>query len=362
MIVCHCQSITDGDIHRDEADFAASLQERLTEVLVQLVEHWLERTGERTLCLAGGTFLNCKANQSLANLPQVEAMFVQPASGDDGSAVGAGHVALARVLGREPVPGLAFFAASQVMALGLFPVLGDTPPPWRWERRLVVTSFVQHGIYDLPYAPQLGDETRRSWEGYKEVGRNFARAAADAAEKAADGGDSPVILLHDYQLYTVPGYLRDNLRGTRAESAFISLFVHIPWPDPGYWSILPREVRETVATPAAAGPAPAGTMSRTGFGVEAETPPGPSGVAASGWKCPYTRRATAGPMPGAFSRSAKEALRTPRAEPKWFSSRRLIAVPTPGMSSSSLRVSALERPARCVVMATRCASSRSRCR
>jgi carbamoyltransferase len=79
----------DGDIHRDEADFAASLQERLTEVLVQLVEHWLERTGERTLCLAGGTFLNCKANQSLANLPQVEAMFVQPASGDDGSAVGA---------------------------------------------------------------------------------------------------------------------------------------------------------------------------------------------------------------------------------------------------------------------------------
>jgi hypothetical protein len=64
-----------------------------------------------------------------------------------GSAVGAGHVALARALGREPLPGLVFFAASQVMALGLFPVLGDTPPPWRWERRLVVTSFVQHGIY-----------------------------------------------------------------------------------------------------------------------------------------------------------------------------------------------------------------------
>ncbi|WP_133829521.1 hypothetical protein [Actinomycetospora succinea] len=64
-----------------------------------------------------------------------------------GSAVGAGHVALQHVLGREPRPGLAFFAASQVMALGLFPVLGETPPPWRWERRLVVTSFVQHAIY-----------------------------------------------------------------------------------------------------------------------------------------------------------------------------------------------------------------------
>ncbi len=106
--------------------------------------------------------------------------------------------------------------------------------------------FVQHGIYDLPYAPQLGDDTRRSWEGYKEVGRNFARAAAAAAEKAAAVGESPVILLHDYQLYMVPGYLRDNLRGTRAEDAFVSLFVHIPWPDPGYWRILPREIRESL--------------------------------------------------------------------------------------------------------------------
>ncbi|MEJ2888160.1 hypothetical protein [Actinomycetospora aeridis] len=64
-----------------------------------------------------------------------------------GSAVGAAHVALQHPLPREPAAGLAFFAGSQVMALGLFPVLGGTPPPWRWERRLVVTSFVQHAIY-----------------------------------------------------------------------------------------------------------------------------------------------------------------------------------------------------------------------
>ncbi|GAA4865435.1 hypothetical protein GCM10023203_11880 [Actinomycetospora straminea] len=64
-----------------------------------------------------------------------------------GSVVGTAHVGLQHLLGREPAPGFAFFAGSQVMALGLFPVLGDTPPPWRWERRLLVTSFVQHGIY-----------------------------------------------------------------------------------------------------------------------------------------------------------------------------------------------------------------------
>jgi hypothetical protein len=76
-----------------------------------------------------------------------------------GSAVGMVHVVLARAIGRgrrsgaeldrgaEPEAGLVFFAGAQMMALGLFPVLGDTPPPWRWERHLLVTSTVQHGIY-----------------------------------------------------------------------------------------------------------------------------------------------------------------------------------------------------------------------
>ena len=64
-----------------------------------------------------------------------------------GSVVGATHVALQRALGREPLPGLVFFTGSQLMALGLFPVLGDTPPPWRWRPPLLRTSFVQHGIY-----------------------------------------------------------------------------------------------------------------------------------------------------------------------------------------------------------------------
>jgi carbamoyltransferase len=83
----------DGSIQRNEADFAAAMQECLTELLVALVGHWLERTGETALCLAGGTFLNCKSNQSIAALPGVERLFVQPASGDDGSAPGAAWAA-----------------------------------------------------------------------------------------------------------------------------------------------------------------------------------------------------------------------------------------------------------------------------
>lgn len=106
--------------------------------------------------------------------------------------------------------------------------------------------FVQHGIYDLPYSPQLGDDTRRAWQGYKEVNQNFARAAAEAAVRTAEEGDTPVILLHDYQLYMVSDSLRHSLAGTAAEDAFVSLFVHIPWPDPGYWRILPKEMREGI--------------------------------------------------------------------------------------------------------------------
>lgn len=64
-----------------------------------------------------------------------------------GSAVGTGHLALHRLLSREPEAGVAFFLGCQAMALSLFPVLGGTPVPWRWQRPLLATSFLQHVVY-----------------------------------------------------------------------------------------------------------------------------------------------------------------------------------------------------------------------
>lgn len=63
-----------------------------------------------------------------------------------GSAVGAAHAELRRLLD-EPAAGVLFFVGCQTMALGLFPVLGGTPVPWRWESGLLVTSFAQHLVY-----------------------------------------------------------------------------------------------------------------------------------------------------------------------------------------------------------------------
>jgi len=99
--------------------------------------------------------------------------------------------------------------------------------------------FVQHGLYDLPYSPALGDETRRAWEeGYVPVNRNFA----DAVVEMTAGEESPTVLLHDYQLYMTPLFVREGL----GANAFLSLFVHIPWPEPDLWRVLPHYVREGV--------------------------------------------------------------------------------------------------------------------
>lgn len=71
------------------ADLAASVQARLEEVLLETCE-WLHReTGETRLSMAGGIALNCVANSRLWREGPFEEIWVQPASGDSGTALGA---------------------------------------------------------------------------------------------------------------------------------------------------------------------------------------------------------------------------------------------------------------------------------
>ena len=89
-----------GPAHRD---LAASVQRRLEEVLLELAS-WLHRqTGDRDLAMAGGVALNCVANSRLWEEGPFERIWVQPASGDAGTALGAAlHVA--HELGDEVAP------------------------------------------------------------------------------------------------------------------------------------------------------------------------------------------------------------------------------------------------------------------
>jgi carbamoyltransferase len=71
------------------ADLAATVQRRLEEVLVELATWLHERTGETRLALAGGVALNCVANSEVWRSSPFEEVWVQPASGDSGTALGA---------------------------------------------------------------------------------------------------------------------------------------------------------------------------------------------------------------------------------------------------------------------------------
>lgn len=76
-------------IEQRHFDIARSLQSRLEEVLEHVVLHHLRKTGNTRLCVAGGVFLNCLANQRLARLGGLSDLFVQPAAHDAGTAIGA---------------------------------------------------------------------------------------------------------------------------------------------------------------------------------------------------------------------------------------------------------------------------------
>jgi carbamoyltransferase len=71
------------------ADLAASVQRRLEEVLLDLARWLHEQTGDRDLVMAGGVALNCVANSRLWREGPFERVWVQPASGDAGTALGA---------------------------------------------------------------------------------------------------------------------------------------------------------------------------------------------------------------------------------------------------------------------------------
>ena len=68
-----------------------------------------------------------------------------------GPAIGVAHPWLVERIG-EPRATLAFYGGSQAMEMTLFPTIGGTPPPWRWQRDVILTSFAQHAVYALSVA------------------------------------------------------------------------------------------------------------------------------------------------------------------------------------------------------------------
>ncbi|MFP4476219.1 MAG: carbamoyltransferase [Desulfatibacillaceae bacterium] len=76
-------------ITRREMDIAASIQAVTEEAVLRMARHVASETGQRRLCLAGGVALNCVANGKLLREGIFEDIWIQPAAGDAGGALGA---------------------------------------------------------------------------------------------------------------------------------------------------------------------------------------------------------------------------------------------------------------------------------
>jgi trehalose 6-phosphate synthase len=98
--------------------------------------------------------------------------------------------------------------------------------------------FIQHYLWDLSNAPDIRQEELDAWDhGYQVVNQDIATAVL----RQIEGRERPLVMLHDYHLYTAPGMIR-----AERPDAFLHHFVHIPWSQPDSWRVLPGRIREAI--------------------------------------------------------------------------------------------------------------------
>jgi trehalose 6-phosphate synthase len=98
--------------------------------------------------------------------------------------------------------------------------------------------FIQHYLWDLSNAPDIRRHEVEAFEfGYNVVNEDLARAVVEEIE----GQDEPVVMVHDYHLYTLPALVRQA-----RPDAFLHHFIHIPWTQSDAWRVLPNRIREEI--------------------------------------------------------------------------------------------------------------------
>jgi trehalose 6-phosphate synthase len=98
--------------------------------------------------------------------------------------------------------------------------------------------FIQHYLWDLSNAPEIRRNETEAFEfGYNVVNEDLARAVLEEIEAVPE----PVVMVHDYHLYTLPALIR-----TERPDAFLHHFVHIPWTQSDAWRVLPAPMRNEI--------------------------------------------------------------------------------------------------------------------
>ena len=136
----------------------------------------------------------------------------------------------------EPLVEIARGGASYRLRL-----VAHDPASYDWYYNVIANPmlwFIQHYLWGLASAPNVDHGLHHAWnEGYVAVNRGFADAVVAELEREPDAA----VFFHDYHLYVAPALVRD-----RAPDALLSHFVHIPWPMPDYWRVLPEPIRRAI--------------------------------------------------------------------------------------------------------------------
>jgi trehalose 6-phosphate synthase len=98
--------------------------------------------------------------------------------------------------------------------------------------------FIHHSLWELAYAPQVDRAFYNAWEeGYAAVNAGFGAAVVAELEQQPDAA----VFFHDYHLYLAPRYVREQ-----RPDATLMHFVHVPWPQPDVWRVLPKPMRHAI--------------------------------------------------------------------------------------------------------------------
>jgi carbamoyltransferase len=93
--------VPETEITQREMDIAASIQSVAEEAMLRMANHVYKETNQKYLCLAGGVALNCVANGRILRESPFDDIWIQPAAGDAGGALGAALCVWHRYLGNE---------------------------------------------------------------------------------------------------------------------------------------------------------------------------------------------------------------------------------------------------------------------
>jgi trehalose 6-phosphate synthase len=120
------------------------------------------------------------------------------------------------------------FVASDAEAYDRFYNIFANPMLW----------FIQHYLWDLSNAPDIRRHEVEAFDhGYNVVNEDLARAVLDEISDR----EEPVVMVHDYHLYTLPEMVRREW-----PDAFLHHFIHIPWTQPDAWRVLPAGIRDAI--------------------------------------------------------------------------------------------------------------------